>query len=187
MTIEAVLALAATQDPADITTTAIAARMGLSQGAVFRHFPTKDAIWQAVMEWVAEQLLSRIERVAESVVSPMAALEAVFAAHVAFALENPGVPRMLFGELQRTDHTPAKEAVLGLLQGYGQLLRQLIERGKALGEIDPAIVTPAAASMFIGSIQGLIMQALLAGDLNLMRLTAPDAFALYRRAIRKCA
>ena len=31
--------------------------MNLTQGALFRHFPTKDALWQSVMEWVAVRLL----------------------------------------------------------------------------------------------------------------------------------
>ena len=60
-TVEAVVDLAAEQNPSDITTTAIAQRMGLTQGALFRHFPTKDAILQAVMSWVTERLLARVD------------------------------------------------------------------------------------------------------------------------------
>ena len=41
VTVETVINLAATTNPTDITTSAIAARMGLTQGAIFRHFPTK--------------------------------------------------------------------------------------------------------------------------------------------------
>ena len=55
VTVEAVVQLAAEQNPNDITTASIATRMGLTHGALFRHFPTKDAILQAVMEWVAER------------------------------------------------------------------------------------------------------------------------------------
>jgi len=66
-TVEAVVDLAAEQNPSDITTTAIAQRMGLTQGALFRHFPTKDAILQAVMSWVAERLLARVDKAAEGV------------------------------------------------------------------------------------------------------------------------
>ena len=40
-TVQAVVDLAAERNPSDITTTAIAQRMGLTQGALFRHFPTK--------------------------------------------------------------------------------------------------------------------------------------------------
>src|SRR3972149_3626770 len=44
--------MAAEQNPSEITTAAIAKRMKLTQGAIFRHFPSKDSIWQAVMEWL---------------------------------------------------------------------------------------------------------------------------------------
>lgn len=102
-TVEAVVELAAEQNPSDITTTAIARHMKLTQGALFRHFPTKEAIWQSVMEWVAERLLVRVDRAAEGVASPSAALQAVFLAHIGFVADHPGVPRMLFGELQRAE------------------------------------------------------------------------------------
>lgn len=64
VTIEAVIALAGTQNPSDITTAAIAKHMHLTQGALFRHFPTKDALWQSVMEWVAMRLLARLDAAA---------------------------------------------------------------------------------------------------------------------------
>src|SRR3546814_8713647 len=83
--------------------------MGLTQGALFRHFPTKDAILQAVLSWVAERLLARVDRAVDGAPSSLAALEAVFMTHVDFVAEHPGVPRMLFGELQRSaDNLPRK-------------------------------------------------------------------------------
>lgn len=92
ITVEAVIELAGAQNPSEITTAAIAKHMHLTQGALFRHFPNKDAIWQAVMEWVAERLLSRIDRAAEAFDSPLAAMEAMFMSHVEFVAEHPGVP-----------------------------------------------------------------------------------------------
>ncbi|MFH1494673.1 MAG: TetR family transcriptional regulator, partial [Pseudomonadota bacterium] len=89
VTVETVVELAAEQNPSDITTAAIAKKMNLTQGALFRHFPSKDAIWQAVMEWVAERLMARVDRAADSVSSPMAGLEAVFLAHIEFVVEHP--------------------------------------------------------------------------------------------------
>ena len=50
VTIKSVVELAGTQNPSKITTAAIAKHMNLTQGALFRHFPNKEAIWQAVME-----------------------------------------------------------------------------------------------------------------------------------------
>ena len=182
-TIEAVVELAAEQNPSDITTTAIAQRMGLTQGALFRHFPTKDAILEAVMTWVAERLLSRVDRAAQNVTSPLAALEAVFMAHIDFVSEHPGVPRMLFGELQRPGETLPKRMVQTLIQRYGERLRHLLERGKAIGELDANLDIEAASVSFIGSIQGLVMQSLIAGDAARIRRDASGVFAIYRRGI----
>ena len=183
VTVEAVVTLAASKNPSEITTAAIAKQMNLTQGALFRHFPNKEAIWQAVMEWVAERLLARIDRAAQDIESPLAALQAMFLSHVEFVAEHPGVPRMLFGELQRTETTPAKRMVQKLLQRYGERLNQLIELGKARGELSVTLDNEAAAMLFIGSIQGLVMQSLLAGDVDRIRRDAPRVFEIYRCGI----
>ncbi|MCC6718862.1 MAG: TetR/AcrR family transcriptional regulator [Acetobacteraceae bacterium] len=183
-TVEAVVALAAEQNPNDITTAAIATRMNLTQGALFRHFPNKDAIWEAVFAWVAERLLARVDRVAAAAESPLLALEAVFMTHIEFVVLHPGVPRMLFGELQRAQDTTAKRMVRSLIQNYGARLVALIEAGKAQGVLAREVDTAAAAALFIGSVQGLVMQSLLAGDAATVRAQAPAIFAIFRRAIR---
>lgn len=184
-TVEAVVELAAEQNPSDITTTAIAQRMGLTQGALFRHFPTKDAIFQAVMAWVTERLLARLDEAAEGASSPLAALEAVFMTHVVFVSEHPGVPRMLFGELQRPGGTPPKRIVQTLIRRYGERLHRLLIAGKAQGELAADLDVDAAAVLFIGTVQGLVMQSLLAGDVERIRRDAPGVFAIYRRGIRR--
>ncbi|HLT03383.1 MAG TPA: TetR family transcriptional regulator, partial [Pseudomonas sp.] len=43
LTVEAVVQLAGASNPSEITTAAIAQHMGVTQGALFRHFPSKDA------------------------------------------------------------------------------------------------------------------------------------------------
>lgn len=184
VTVEAVVALAAERNPSDITTAAIASHMKLTQGALFRHFPTKDAIWEAVMGWVADRLLARVDRAATACASPLAALQATFEAHVDFVTEHPGVPRMLFGELQRAEATPAKRAALALLQRYGQRIRAHLQAGRAAGEISPELDLDAAATLFVGTIQGLVMQSLIAGDMGLIRDSAPRVFAIYLAGIR---
>ena len=61
--------------------------------ALFRHFPSKDAIWEAVMEWVAERLLARVDRAAAQAASPVAALQAIFLAHADFVAERSPISR----------------------------------------------------------------------------------------------
>lgn len=184
-TVESVVALAATSNPSEITTAAIATRMGLSQGALFKHFPTKDAILAAVMQWVAESLMTRVDTAVQSAATPLVALEALFLAHVDFVAKHPGVPRLVFGELQRTKRSAAGRMVQTLLRTYGERVAGILADAKARGELDPAIDPEAAAVLFIGTVQGLVMQSLLSGDLTRIRTDAPRVFAIYCRGIER--
>jgi AcrR family transcriptional regulator len=157
--------------------------MHLTQGALFRHFSNKESIWQAVMEWVAEQLLYRIDEASKDRKSALEALEAMFITHIEFAIEYPGAPRILFGELQRSEQTPAKLAVHQLIQNYSERLWRLMERGKANQEFSPTLDSQAACMLFIGTIQGLVIQSLLAGDVSRMRTDALRVFAIYTQGI----
>lgn len=185
VTVEAVVKLAGSVNPSEITLAAIAKHMNVTQGALFRHFPSKDAIWQAVMEWMAERLLSRIDRAARDIESPLGAMRAMFMSHVEFVIEHPGVPRMMFGELQRAESSPAKRMAQTLIQRYAERIRARIEAGKVSGEIAAEANTQAAATLFIGTIQGLVMQSMLSGDIERIRADAPGVFSIYQRGIEK--
>ena len=62
-------------------------------------------------------------------------------------------------------------------------MRHLLERGKAIGELDANLDIEAASVSFIGSIQGLVMQSLISGDAARIRRDASGVFAIYRRGI----
>ena len=70
-----------------------------------------------------------------------------------------------------------------LIRQYEQRLRRLMEAGKAQGELSAELDVDAAAVLFIGTIQGLVMQSLLAGKVSRIRRDAPAVFAIYRRGI----
>lgn len=182
-TVEAVVALAAQTNPSDISTTAIAKHMGVTQGALFKHFPTKESIIEAVMGWVADRLLARIDAATRKAATPLAALEAVFMTHVEFVTIHPGVPRMLFGELQRAEMNGPKRLVQALIARYSERVRALIAQGKAAGEIRANMDEGSAALLFVGMVQGLVMQSLLAGDVRQMSDQAAGVFALFRDAL----
>lgn len=184
VTVEAVIDLAGKMDPADITTAAIAQHMQLTQGALFRHFPTKDAIWQAVMHWVAQQLMARIDAAAAAAPTPLAALQAMFHAHVTFVAAHPGVPRMLFNALQAATVTPAKDVARTMMAQYATRLDDLIVTAKERGDLPTALDSEAATLLFIGTIQGLVLQALISGDMARMLEVARPVFLIYLRGVQ---
>lgn len=182
--VAAALRLARESSPALITTSDIAAAIGVTQGAVFKHFPTKDAIWLAAMRWVRETLLlQNLQAAADQSATPLDALAAMFRAHVEFVIAHPGVPRFIFHELQQPADSAAKLEVRGVLQGYRKLLlgqlAESIEQRQVSADLDPE----AAATSFIGLIQGLVMQSMLTGKPAAMRQQANAIFTLYRRGL----
>jgi TetR/AcrR family transcriptional regulator len=177
-TVAAVLALAREQGPDAITTHAIAERMGVTQGALFRHFPDKQAIWLAVFAWVREALGARLEEAIGGARSPLNALEHAFEAHVAFVAENPGVPRMLFHELQYPATSPVRMEVRTMVVGYRKRLRALFADAKMRGELPASLNVDLAPVLFIGAVQGLVIQSALEGEDRASTRRARSAFGL---------
>ena len=182
--VAAALRLAQDTSPAAITTTDLARAVGLTQGALFKHFPSKEAVWLAAMTWVAEHLLHSLNVAAQQASSPLEALRSVFDAHVEFVVTHPGVPRVIFHELQQPVDSPLKQQVRGLMQGYRQLLVSLLEASVQRGDAAPDLDAPAAATLFVGIVQGLVMQSMLSGNISTIRADAPRVFQLYLRGIR---
>lgn len=104
-------------------------------------------------------------------------------AHVDFVNAHPGVPRMVFAELQKPDATPAKNVTRMLLAEYGRKLQGLLVQGIAEGIFTNEIEPGAAANMFIGTIQGLVIQSMISGEGVIKREDAEQAFGMYLRGL----
>ena len=161
--IATVVALAAERNPADVTTTEIAKAMNVTQGALFRHFPTKEAMRLAVIEWIETQLMAKLGEAQASAPDVLSGLEAMFLAHVKFIREFPGVPRLVFAELQQPDSSPVRERVQQIMRRYRQMLAETLGKAKAAQLIRDDVDVQAAAALFLGAIQGLVMQSMLGG------------------------
>ena len=92
---------------------------------------------------------------------------------------------MVFGE---SDYTNPSCRLINHHQrstapSYKTKLIQILETAIARKELPPELDIKIAVVMFIGSIQGLVMQALIAGDVSLIRRDAAGVFAIYLRGI----
>lgn len=182
-TVETVVALSAERDPATLTTLHIAESMQLTQGALFRHFPNKDAIFEAVVHWVVGQLMRRVRHAAETAADPVVALQAVFEAHAGFLMAHPGAPRVLVGQLQAAKTTGAGHCAREFLQEYHGFLVTLIDRAVTQGGVRADVPTDAMAAQFMATLQGLVFQALLAGHFTDMAEQAAMAYRIFQRGI----
>ena len=181
--VHAVLALTAENSPDAITTQAIAQHMGLTQGAVFRHFASREAIWLAVVDWVEQNLGDALAAAVAEARDPLDGLQRLFEAHVAFIAAHPSAPRLIFNELQKPAAHPVKQRVCELLDRYRRRVAQLLAQAKAQALVDPALDEAAAATLFVGTVQGLVVQTLLAGDPQTLQPAARRLWQLYLRGI----
>ena len=78
--------------------------------------------------------------------------------------DSPGVPRVLFQELQYPGDSPARVEVRAMISTYRQRLSQLFAEAKAAGELPAALDQALAPVLLCGAVQGLVSQASLADN-----------------------
>jgi AcrR family transcriptional regulator len=181
--INVTLALAARQGVDDVTTEDMAREMGVTQGAVFRHFPSKDAIWLAVMQWVRDRVMDVLDRAAEQGRDPLDALQRMFFAHIGFISGHPAIPRLLMSD-HLHGRSPAlrqlvSEIMLGFEEKIAGLIRDAQDQGLARSNLD----AHAAATLYLGMIQGLVLQTSILRGRRSLAAEAARTFPVFLQAI----
>lgn len=148
--VEVALRLAAAQGPESITAEAIAAELGVSQPAIFRHFPRKDAIWEAALEWLQSELAETWQKYRGD------GLSALVGAHLAFITDHPALPLVLLSPELQARHPPIRQAVANLSGQFHAVLSALMAEA---GASDPV----RAAWLVIALIQGLALRWVVSG------------------------
>lgn len=182
--VRSVVEMAAVVSPDAITLQAVAQSIGVTQGAVFRHFANREAIWVAVVEWVEEQLLAALDEGERRGADPLDSLQRMLLAHVAFVADHPGVPRIIFHELSQPADSPLKQRTRALLGAYRKRLLGVIAAARSAGLLAPGLKPDAIATLCIGTVQGLVMQAMIADDPSGMSAAARPVLSLCLNGIR---
>lgn len=165
--IEALLDLASSCAPEQITTAAIAERMGLSHAALFRHFPSREALWAESMRWATAQLEQDLHCIAaEASLAPLVRVERLLQANAAFVCRHPGLLRMLLSELPRPGSSPASEAAKAFAARLRAALTQLLEQATAQGQLSSPLPPEDLAGLLLASCEGMMLQGLVHGDLG---------------------
>jgi TetR/AcrR family transcriptional regulator len=84
--------------PERITTAALAARIGVSEAALYRHFSSKAQMYEGLIEFIEQTLFGLIARITAETSSPTAQVEAILGILLSFAAKNPGMTRVLIGD-----------------------------------------------------------------------------------------
>ena len=81
-----------------VTTALLAARLDVSEAALYRHFASKAQMFEGLIEFIEQSLFSLVNRIQADEADAMKQVEAILLALLAFAQKNPGMTRVLTGD-----------------------------------------------------------------------------------------
>lgn len=161
--IGAALALADELGPDRMTTGDVARAVGLTQPGIFRHFPTKQALWLAVAEHIADRLTSAWQEAIAAAATPEDRLRGLVMAQFAQIETWPALPMILFSHELNSDNPALRTTFHGLLMRFHQHLENALRDLEAGGGLRQTLATGDAALFLTSLIQGLAIRHNLAG------------------------
>jgi AcrR family transcriptional regulator len=156
--VTATLRLAFELGPDAITTERIARKVGVSQPAVFRHFPKKEDIWTAVIGWIGERLAQRWGKVRAGSDDPLDQLYAILRTQLELIQRTPAIPAILFSRELHVRNRTLRTAVKTLMERFHRLLREVLDNGVHAGALRADLDTADAAFVIIALVQGLAVR-----------------------------
>lgn len=116
----------------------IAEKVGVTEGALYRHFPSKEAILLALIDRMEGRLLGPIRRIASrSDLPPKRKLEEILRHHLHTVIEARSVPILLISEASFTEHEDVRARVRGLLSSYLGILESIARETGNRGSFEP--------------------------------------------------
>lgn len=156
--VAAVLDLADRIGPDRVTTGAAASVIGVTQAALFRHFPTKAELWQAVAEYVAEGLTAAWDDALSRTGGPIVRLRALIAAQFAQITATPALPMLLFSRELNVTNAELRTTFRDTLMAFHGLLAREVDSGRKAGLIRDDIAANDAAVLLTSLVQGVAIR-----------------------------
>jgi AcrR family transcriptional regulator len=156
--VETVLLLAAEVGPDRLSTEALAAAVGISQPGIFRHFPKKSDIWEAVAERIAELLRENWTTMENEDLRSADRMRSFVTGHLTFLQTTPAIPAILFSRELHAENEVLRSFFAGLMQRVHQFVSQMIASEIKAGRYDRKLDSDDAAYLVLALIQGLAMR-----------------------------
>ncbi len=156
--VDATLRLAGEIGPDRMTTELIAKEIGISQPGIFRHFPTKGAIWEAVGQRIGKLMQAKMSLTKKKGARPVDELRDFVIGHLTFIEATPAIPAILFSRELHAENEKLRTFFAGLVASrhrhFSELIAAEIDSGRFKKTIDP----DDASFLVLALIQGLAMR-----------------------------
>lgn len=169
------LAEALQQHPGSrITTAALAASLGVSEAALYRHFPSKARMFEGLIVFAEETVFSHVNRILDEERETPARCARLLYLLLSFADRNPGITRVLLGDALVGEHARLHERVQQFFERIGTQFRQVLREADLRADVELLADAEVAAGLLLAYAEGRM------GQFVRSRFRVPSAEALER-------
>jgi TetR/AcrR family transcriptional regulator len=136
------------------TTAALAARLGVSEAALYRHFRGKAEMFEGLIEFIEQTLFALINKITGDEKSGLRQLEAIMGVMLAFAQKNRGMTRVLVGDALVNEDDRLQTRINQLHDRLEAALKQALRFGVSQNEIAQEVDIAAQANLLMSYVTG---------------------------------
>jgi len=135
-----------------VTTAALAARLDVSEAALYRHFASKAQMYEGLIEFIETTLFTLVNKIAAETANGAAQAQQIVSVLLGFAEKNPGMTRVLIGDALVNEDERLQARMNQLYDRIEAALRQALRIAQAGGEWpgDPAAEAGVLVAYVLG-------------------------------------
>ena len=141
-----------------ITTAALAEEVGVSEAALYRHFPSKARMFEGLIKFIEETLFLRISRILDDESSAETRCHNILTLLLNFSDKNPGMTRLLTGDALAGETERLRARVAQLLNRVESQLKQVLREAQIRENLKPGVSPTALANLLLAACEGRMAQ-----------------------------
>jgi TetR/AcrR family transcriptional regulator len=141
-----------------ITTAALAKEVGVSEAALYRHFPSKFKMFEALIDYVEETIFSRVSTILKEHPTAEDRAKHIVTLMLTFTGRNPGITRILTGDALVGENNRLHARVAQLFDRLETQLKQILRDAELNEGLRPTTTNGVAANLLMATIEGRISQ-----------------------------
>jgi len=143
---------------AKITTAQLAKNVGVTEAALYRHFPSKGKMFEGLIEFIEDAVFSRINKINADAGTGLEKLQRVLTLVLAFAEKNPGLCRILMGDALAGENPKLRQRARQFFERLETELKQIIRQAEISESKKLRLTSVLGANLLIVNIEGRIHQ-----------------------------
>ena len=141
-----------------ITTAALAKEVGVSEAALYRHFPSKSKMFEGLIEFIEEALFTRINLIISDEGDALQRCHNILFLLLTFAERNPGITRILTGDALTGETEKLRQRVTQIFDRIETQIKQILREAEMREGLRPTLPMTAAANLLVATAEGRIAQ-----------------------------